>query len=130
MQPNHRHSPISNIFLLFFLIELLILGITALVCWWLGWLTPTKYAVALIWAGLGLTVLVAWSFDAGGRNSSKTVYNFFKPPWIEPTYNYTEHKMLNRNENFAFTVLVGLLGILNILIGLILLVSMNITIST
>jgi hypothetical protein len=116
MKPNHKHTPISNIFLLFFLVELLVLGITALVCWWAGWLTPTKYAMALIWAGLGLVILVAWSFDSGQTYSTKTVYNFFKPPWIKPTYNYSEHTMLNRDENFSFTVFVGLLGLLNILI--------------
>ncbi len=97
--------------------EIVILAITGLICWWLGWRTLVDYSTGLKWAGF--VVLIVGLFGLLGGTSLGTDFSYQYSKTVMPN---SDHERAQQNvadlaAGMSFASWAGLAGILTIVLG-------------
>jgi hypothetical protein len=89
------------------------LGIT----WLLGWRSVYGYGQGLVFAGLSVIALGLLSLIGLGRVNGGPAYPYSQGSMPASLYQRAQHGLLNRQEDNALQLLLGVVGALAILLG-------------
>ncbi|MBI5932446.1 MAG: hypothetical protein HY867_01965 [Chloroflexi bacterium] len=102
--------------------EIVILALTGVVCWMIGWRTLTEYATGLI-----LTGFVVIFFGAGGvwGLGADRLYGDFRYQYSNSVMPNSASQRMRQNisdlmQDISFTLWSGLIGVITILLGIVL----------
>lgn len=95
------------------LIDLGILGIVGLICWFGGWRTAYDYGNGLIWAGIAAFLL---GFASVMRPGSVD-YQYAQIMGPDDIIKRTRRDLKDLAQNYGFLVRMGVVGIVSIAIG-------------
>jgi hypothetical protein len=104
----------------FALIEIIVLALTGLICWFAGWRTLGGYANGLAWAGAALMIFGALSFFGGNVPLGNSRYNFGSTLSHQSTFERAQNVKLNREENLSVVTIAAIIGLITAIVGLVL----------
>ncbi len=99
------------------LVELAILAITGLVCWWLGLRTLTDYSTGLKWAGFAVMVFGLFGLLGGASLGSDFSYQYSKTVMPNSDHARAQQNVADFAAGWSFATWAGLAGILTIVLG-------------
>jgi hypothetical protein len=97
--------------------EIVILTVTGLVWWWLGWRTLADYSTALKWAGLAIIFFGATSFFGGTNLNRNPTYLYTQSVMPNSAHDRAQQNFSDMTQGMSFTVWAGLAGIITIGLG-------------
>jgi len=100
--------------------EIIILVVTGLICWWLGWRTLTDYSTGLLWAGFVVTVFGMFSFFGGTSLGTDYSYQYSKTVMPNSDHNRAQQNVSDLAAGMSFATWAGIAGITTIALGYIL----------
>jgi len=97
--------------------ELVIMAVTGLVCWWLGWRSLTDYGTALKWAGLAIMFFGMTSFFGGTNLSQNPRYLYTQTVMPNSAHDRSQQHFSDLVSGMSFTAWASLAGIITIGLG-------------
>lgn len=92
--------------------EIIILALTGLVCWWLGWRTLAEYGTGLIWAGFAVMLFGAFSLLGGTQLNADFKYQYSKSVMPAPAHDRAQQNVTDLSAGFSFATWAFIAGIL------------------
>jgi hypothetical protein len=118
MKPEGIFTALGNFMKQLALIEIGILSLVGLICWWAGWLTVAGYASCLVGTGFAIMLLAVLS-SSGQKPIGDARYNFAATFSRTSTDDYAKSIMPYRDGYLSFAAIAGLSGLITVVIGLI-----------
>jgi len=100
--------------------EIVILALTGLVCWWIGWRTLIDYSTGLKWAGLAVMFFGATSFFGGASLGTDFNYQYSKTVMPNSDHARAQQNVAAMATSMSFATWAGIAGIITIVLGYIL----------
>jgi hypothetical protein len=97
--------------------ELVILAVTGLVCWWIGWRSLMDYSTALKWAGLAVIFFGATSFFGGTTLNRNPTYLYTQSVMPNSARDRAQQNFSDMAQGMSFTGWASLAGIITIGLG-------------
>jgi len=99
------------------IVELVILVLTGLVCWWIGWRTLAEYSTGLLWAGFGAMVFGAVSVFGGISLDSDFQHQYSKTVMPISPSGRVQQNVDDIAQGMSFTFWSGMAGLITIGLG-------------
>ena len=99
------------------LIDLSILGIVGLICWFGGWRTVYDYGNGLIWAGVAAFLLGFASLLGGWKMTRSVDYQYAQTMGQDDISQRTRRDLKDLAQSYGFLIRMGVVGIVSIAIG-------------
>ncbi len=103
----------------FAIAEIVVLALTGVVCWFIGWRTLAEYSTGLILAGFAVIF-----FGASGVLSGATLNGDFQHQYSKTVMPNSANQRMQQNvsnlADISFTVWAGLIGVITVLLGIVL----------
>lgn len=100
--------------------EIVILALTGLVCWWLGWRTLAEYGTGLVWAGLAVMLLGMFSVLGGTQLNNDFKYQYSKSVMPAPAHDRAQQTVTDMTAGFSFATWAFIAGVLTSALGYVL----------
>ena len=100
--------------------KFIILALTGLVCWWLGWRTLAEYGTGLIWAGFVVMIFGTFSLLGGTQLNDDFTYQYSKSVMPAPAHDRAQQNVNDLAAGFSFATWAFVAGILTSALGYIL----------
>ena len=100
--------------------EIVILALTGLVCWWLGWRTLAEYGTGLVWAGFAVMLFGTFSLLGGTQLNDNFKYQYSKSVMPAPAHDRAQQNVTDLSAGFSFATWAFIAGILTCALGYIL----------
>jgi len=99
------------------IVDLLIILVTALVCWLGGWRTVHDFGLGLTIGGF-VAIILGGATVLGGVNVAKNpMYRYFQSDLPNSLHERTKQNWLDLNESWGFLSLMVAAGLLSIAVG-------------
>lgn len=97
--------------------ELVIMAVTGLVCWWLGWRSLVDYSTALKWAGLAVMFFGMTSFFGGTSLNRDPQFLYTQTVMPNSAHDRSQQHVSDMVSGMSFTAWASLAGIITIGLG-------------
>jgi uncharacterized membrane protein YfcA len=97
--------------------EVVILIITAIICWFVGWRTFSEFGQGLIYAGIAVLFFSASSIFGATRLAKDPTVRYIQSVSADDAHTRSKRHMQDLTESRAFLILVGIVGIITVALG-------------